>query len=309
MAHHEAIGRPAARVTSEFHLPGAATAYLLVLPSLVIFAAFVVLPVVSMFTAAFSDTDTLGRVVQVGTTTNFRALTQDEFLRPIVRQTVIFTVASVALTSILAFGLALILNSEFPGRELAKALILIPWAMPFAIAAMTWRWIFNGQVGALNYLLGLLGLINEPIAWLSDPGLAFVAATFVNVWSSVPFMTITFLAGLQALPGHVYDAAKMDGAGPLEEFRDMTMPLMRNVIMVVTLLSIIWVFRSFSIIWILTRGEPIHRTDIVVTYLYKLAFDNNAFGSGFALAVVMFVALAVFSVAYVRVLGGREVKS
>jgi ABC-type sugar transport system permease subunit len=89
----------------------------------------------------------------------------------------------------------------------------------------------------------------------------------------------------------------------------MTVPLMRNVIMVVTLLSIIWTFRSFSIIWILTRGEPIHRTDIVVTYLYKLAFDNNTFGVGFALAVVMFVALAVFSFAYVRVLGGREVKS
>jgi multiple sugar transport system permease protein len=100
----------------------------------------------------------------------------------------------------------------------------------------------------------------------------------------------------------------MDGATPWEEFRDMTLPLMRNVVMVVTLLTIIWTFRSFSIIWILTRGEPIHRTDIVVTYLYKLAFENNTFGPGFALAVAMFITLALFSFAYVGVLGEREVR-
>ena len=291
------------------YLPEAAAAYILLVPSVAIFAVFVLFPVVSMFVAAFSDVDTLGRVIRSGTLTNFQVLARDQFLPSIVRQTVIFTVISVVVTSIVAFALAVILNTDFPARDLAKALILIPWAMPFAIAAMTWRWIFNGEVGALNYLLGLLGLINGPIVWLGDPGLAFLAATFVNVWSSVPFMTITLLAGLQALPAHVYDAAKMDGAGPLQEFRDMTLPLMRNVIMVVTLLSIIWVFRSFSIIWILTRGEPIHRTDLVVTYLYKLAFDNNTFGAGFALAVIMFVALAVFSAAYIRVLGGREVRS
>jgi len=291
------------------YMPDAAAAYALLFPSLAIFAIFVIFPVVSMFVAAFSDVDTLGRVVRTGSLINFQVLARDEFLPSIVRQTVVFTLMSVLVTTLLSFALALVLNTDFPGRDWAKALILIPWAMPFAIAAMTWRWIFNGQVGALNYLLGLLGVVNEPIVWLGDPGLAFFAATFVNVWSSVPFMTITILAGLQALPAHVYDAAKMDGADPLQEFRDMTLPLMRNVVMLVTLLSIIWIFRSFSIIWILTRGEPIHRTDLVVTYLYKLAFDNNTFGAGFALAVLMFVALAVFSAAYVWALGGREVKS
>lgn len=307
MTQRDAVARPVREAEPRLRIGDVSVAYLLLLPSLAVFAAFVVYPVVNTFIAAFSEIDTLGRVIRFGTLGNFLALSHDEFISAIIGQTVLFTAASVAATAIIAFVLALILDSQFPGRELAKALVLIPWAMPFAIAAMAWRWIFNGEVGAANYLLGVLGLIQEPIVWLSDPLLAFLVATFVNIWSSVPFMTITFLAGLQSLPGHVYDAARMDGAGPWQEFRDMTIPLMRNVILVVTLLSIIWTFRSFSIIWILTQGQPIHRTDIVVTYLYELAFQNNTFGQGFALAVGMFVALALFSFAYIGALGGREV--
>jgi multiple sugar transport system permease protein len=308
MAQHDAFARPVQKVGPRLQIPDGTTAYLLLLPSLAVFAVFVVYPVVNTFVAAFSDIDSLGRVVRFGTLTNFQALSRDEFLPAIISQTILFTLGSVVATAVIAFALALILNSQFPGRGLAKALVLIPWAMPFAIAAMAWRWIFNGEVGSLNYFLSLLGLIREPVVWLSDPRLAFLTATFVNIWSSVPFMTVTFLAGLQGLPGHVYDAARMDGAASWQEFRDMTIPLMRNVIMVVTLLSIIWTFRSFSVIWILTQGQPIHRTDIVVTYLYELAFQNNTFGTGFALAVAMFIALALFSFAYVKVLSGREVK-
>jgi ABC-type sugar transport system permease subunit len=119
-------------------------------------------------------------------------------------------------------------------------------------------------------------------------------------------MTITFLAGLQAIPPHIYDAAKMDGASPWREFLDMTLPQMRTVIMIVTLLSVIWAFRSFAVIWILTQGGPLYRTDIAVTYLYKLAFTNLDFGAGYALAVSIFVVLTIFSILYTRILGTRE---
>ena len=218
----------------------------------------------------------------------------------ILRQTVIFAFGTVALTVVVSFPLALILNSRFPGQTLAKALILIPWAMPYAVSAITWRWIFHGQMGALNYFLGQTGIIKEYVVWLGDPILAFGAAMFVEVWSSVPFMTITFLAGFQAIPPAIYDAAKMDGASAWREFWDMTVPQMRNVIMVVTLLSIIWAFRSFGTIWILTQGDPVYRTDIAVTYLYKLAFENLKFGPGYALAVGIFVVLTIFSILYTR---------
>jgi multiple sugar transport system permease protein len=248
----------------------------------------------------------LGRPTQVGTLQNFIDLANDDLMPMIIRQTVIFAFGTVALEVIIAFPLALLLNTRFPGRALAKALLLIPWAMPYAVSAITWRWIFHGQMGSLNYFLSELGIIKEYVVWLSEPVSAFAAAMFVEVWSSVAFMTVTFLAGLQGIPPHIYDAAKMDGANLWQEFRDMTLPQMRTVFMIVSLLSIIWAFRSFAVIWILTKGDPIYRTDIAVTYLYKLAFERLYFGKGFALAVCIFVVLTVFSILYTRLLGARE---
>jgi multiple sugar transport system permease protein len=275
-------------------------AYVLLVPSTLAFIVFLLYPIVNMFVASFSTVDTVGRITQYGTLANFTTLFEDRRLPMILRQTVIYAFGTVTLTVIVSFPLALLLNTDFPGKTLAKALILIPWAMPFAVSAITWRWIFNGQMGSLNYFLSQVGLIKEYIVWLGDPILAFGAAMFVEVWTSVPFMAITFLAGFQAIPPTIYDAAKMDGASPWREFLDMTLPQMRNVLFVVTLLSIIWAFRSFGVIWILTQGDPVYRTDIAVTYLYKVAFENLHFGAAYAMAVGLFVILTIFSILYTR---------
>lgn len=275
-------------------------AYLLLVPSTLAFIVFLFYPIANMFAAAFSTVDSIGRITDFGTFDNFATLFADRRLPMILRQTVIFSIGTVALTVLFSFPLALILNSNFPGQTLAKALILIPWAMPYAVSAITWRWIFHGQMGSLNYFLSQVGLIEEYIVWLGDPVLAFGAAMFVEVWSSIPFMTITFLAGFQAIPPSIYDAAKMDGASPWREFLDMTLPQMRQVLLVVTLLSIIWAFRSFGVIWILTQGDPVYRTDIAVTYLYKMAFQDLNFGAGYALAVGIFIVLTIFSILYTR---------
>lgn len=275
-------------------------AYFLLVPSTLAFLIFLFYPIVNMFSASFSTVDSLGRIQEFGTLDNYARLIADRRLPMILRQTVIFSVGTVALTVLVSFPLALLLNTSFPGQTLAKALILIPWAMPYAVSAITWRWIFHGQMGSLNYFLSELGLIKEYIVWLGDPVLAFGAAMFVEVWSSVPFMTITFLAGFQAIPPSIYDAAKMDGAGAWREFLDMTIPQMRHVLLVVTLLSVIWAFRSFGVIWILTQGDPVYRTDIAVTYLYKMAFTDLNFGPGYALAVAIFVILTIFSILYTR---------
>lgn len=275
-------------------------AYLLLIPSTLAFVFFLFYPIANMFAASFSKVDSLGRITDFGTLDNFAALLDDRRLPMILRQTVIFSIGTVALTVIFSFPLALLLNTEFPGQTLAKALILIPWAMPYAVSAITWRWIFHGQMGSLNYFLSEIGVVKEYIVWLGDPVLAFGAAMFVEVWSSVPFMTITFLAGFQAIPPTIYDAAKMDGASAWREFLDMTLPQMRHVLLVVTLLSVIWAFRSFGVIWILTQGDPVYRTDIAVTYLYKMAFQDLNFGPAFALAVAIFVVLTIFSILYTR---------
>jgi len=284
------------------------TAYLLLLPSALAFAALVIFPLVSTIAGAFARTDAVGRITQFGTLANFQELMRDQYMPGIVRQTFIFAFGTVALTVLFSFPLALILNQKFPGAAAARALLLLPWAAPLAITSMTWRWIFHDQLGALNYLLHLLGITQQNIGWLSQARLAFPAVMFVEVWSSIPFMTITFLAGLQSIPPHIYDAAKMDGASPWRELRDMTIPQMKKVFMIVTLLSVIWAFRSFTVIWTITQGNPFYRTDISVTYLYKLAFKNLAFGQGFALAFATFLLLVVFSILYTRVLRSEEME-
>ncbi|MCS7260819.1 MAG: sugar ABC transporter permease [Anaerolineae bacterium] len=295
------IWRSIARELKENHFP-----YLLLIPSILCFIALVIYPLASTIIGAFSKTDTVGRAVEFGALLNFRELVRDRYILNITIQTAIFVFGSVALTVVLSLPLALILNQRFPGAALARALLLMPWAAPLAISAMTWRWIFHDQLGALNYVLNTLNITQARIAWLSDPVLAFICVIFVEVWSSIPFMTIMFLAGLQSIPPHIYDAAKMDGANAWHEFWDMTLPQLKRITTIVTLLSIIWAFRSFNVIWPMTQGNPFFRTDNSVTYLYKLAFRSLSFGEGYALAFATFVFLLIFSVVYTRVLRSEE---
>jgi multiple sugar transport system permease protein len=312
-----AIARPRARATPQRTPLGTLvaedlrdhkTAYFMLLPSLLTFGALVVFPLIMVIISAFSKTDAVGRVTQFGTLANFQAVVENEYVPGVVRQTFLFAFGTVALTVVLSFPLALVLNQKFPGVTLAKALILLPWAAPLAITSMTWRWIFHDQLGALNYVLHLTGITQQNIVWLSKAELAFPAVMFVEVWSSIPFMTITFLAGLQSIPPHIYDAAKMDGANVWREFWDMTVPQMKKVFMIVSLLSVIWAFRSFSVIWVITQGGPLYRTDISVTFLYKMAFQQVKFGQAFAIAFATFLVLLVFAILYTRVLRSEEME-
>ena len=301
VSSRENIWRSIVREIRENHFP-----YLLLIPSILCFAALVIYPLFNTMIGAFSKTDTVGRAVEFGTLINFSDLIRDKHILNITIQTVIFVFGSVALTVVLSLPLALILNQRFPGAALARALLLMPWAAPLAISAITWRWIFHDQLGALNYVLNTLNITQARTAWLSDPVLAFICVIFVEVWSSIPFMTIMFLAGLQSIPPHIYDAAKMDGANAWHEFWDMTLPQLKRITTIVTLLSIIWAFRSFNVIWPMTQGNPFFRTDNSVTYLYKLAFRSLTFGKGYALAFATFVFLLIFSVVYTRVLRSEE---
>jgi multiple sugar transport system permease protein len=283
-------------------------AYFMLAPSVIAFLALVLFPLVTVITGAFVRSDAVGRLQlnQGLTLDNFRAMIEDPNMAGVWQQTFLFVFGSVILTVLFSFPLALILNQKFPGVTLAKALLLLPWAAPLAITSMTWRWIFHDQLGALNYLLHLTGITQENIVWLAKANLAFPVVIFVEVWSSIPFMTITFLAGLQAVPPQIYDAAKMDGANPWNEFWDMTLPQMKKVLIIVSLLSVIWAFRSFTVIWTITQGNPLYRTDVSVTYLWKVAFQNLRFGEGFAIAFTTFLVLIVFSILYTRVLRSEE---
>ncbi|HKG25903.1 MAG TPA: sugar ABC transporter permease [Thermomicrobiales bacterium] len=302
------VARRGVRATLREELAEHWFAYALVLPSFLVLAVMIGYPVVNTFISAFSRVDPVGNIISVGTFANFRRLADDPYLPRILGQTVIYTFATVGITTVISFVLALVLNQKFPGRTLAKSLLLLAWAAPLSVSVILWRWIFHGQLGAFNYVLMRLGFIDEYRVWLGEPRTAMAAAIYVEVWSSLPFVTITLLAGLQSVPRDIYDAAKMDGAHPLREFLDMTLPLMKPITFIATLLSVIYAFNSFTVIWIFTKGDPAYRTDIIVTYLYKLAFVNLDFGAASALAVVTFVLLIVFSVTYSRVYLGRRAR-
>jgi multiple sugar transport system permease protein len=267
-------------------------AYLYLLPAMVIFALVIVYPIGS----------TLGTLVwkKGFTLEHYKNVFQKEELPAVLLQTAIWTFGGMAIIFIIGFILALSLNENFFGFKAARVLLLLPWATPIAISALMWRWIFNDQYGILNFLINVLRITDARIPWLARTVTGFAANLAVEIWSGIPLMTLILLSGLQAIPNEVYEAALVDGAGYWKSLWRITVPLMRPVFIVATLMFIIWTFNSFPVIYIITRGGPIHSTDTLVTYIYKIAFQYGLFEEATALAAITFFIILVFTVPYAR---------
>jgi multiple sugar transport system permease protein len=283
---------------------GALFAYLCLLPAGVLLGGVVFYPILRTLVASFCEVDRLGIPRRFGTLVNYRWLAQDEtFRRLVVPHTLIWTFSVVGATMLISLFVALALNERLPGRRLMRAVVLLPWATSLVISAAIWRWILHPTQGPLNGILLNLGLIEqgaEP-AWLALPTSALVMVILVGIWVSIPFTSVVLLAGLQSISDDLYEAALIDGAGPGQRLWRITLPLLRPVILVAVLLNTIYVFNSFPIIWTLTQGGPANETHTIVTYLYKTALWNRDYGPGYAMAVLTFVFLLVFSVVYTRV--------
>jgi multiple sugar transport system permease protein len=279
--------------------------FLLLLPSLLLLLAIVAYPILDTFVTAFYKTDGAGRRTVFVGLDHFRAMAKDPLFREILGRTALWTVLSVSLKTLFGLAAALLLHTGLPGMHVARLLVILPWAFSLPIAAILWRWMYDSQMGMLNLLLTSLGLPAK--TWLADPGLAFGATLTVSVWTGVPFMALVFLAGLQAIPEEFYEAGRIDGAGWWQEFTYLTMPLLKPTFAVATLLSAVWTFNSFVIVYVITGGGPLHATDILVTFLYKNAFEFLTFGPASAMALVIFVILLLFSLAYIRLYYREEV--
>lgn len=266
-------------------------AYALLLPASLVLAAVIFYPLAATLAGAFSGTSGV-------TLDNFKAAITHEAFAGVVLQSLFWTFGVVGILTIFSLALALALNEQFKGRGLARVALLLPWATPVAISAMIWRYMFNEQYGHINAVLRTLGLIHRPLVWLGNPTLAFAANMTVEIWTAIPLMTLILLAGLQTIPDEMYDAAAIDGASGWRAFLHVTMPLLRPVLLTGTLLFCIWTFNSFPVIWVMTKGGPIHTTDTLVTYTYKIAFQYQLFNQAMALCVFILVILFVFSVLY-----------
>jgi ABC-type sugar transport system permease subunit len=216
--------------------------------------------------------------------------------------TVVWVVTVVSITFIVSLVLAQLLDTPFPGRRIVRYALIIPWAASLVMTTLVFRWMFNFYYGLINRELEDLHLHTSPVDWLGGPVSSFVSIVLVGVFVSVPFTTYVFLAGLQSLPGEIYEAAKVDGASGWQAYRRITLPLLRPAMFVAGVLNVIYVFNSFPVIWLLTQGGPGNSTDTTITFMYKLAFQFQDVGESAALSVINVVAILVVVGGYLRYL-------
>ncbi|RWX68453.1 sugar ABC transporter permease [Mesorhizobium sp. M4B.F.Ca.ET.089.01.1.1] len=274
--------------------------YLLTLPSLFLAAVVIFWPVWDLIQISTHDVSRFGQLRDFSGLTNFSALFSDPDFMAALWRTGLWTVLVVGGALLLSIPVAMILNTDFYGRGLARVIIMLPWAVSLTMTAVVWRWALNGESGMLNSALMGLGLISQNIQWLASAETAFPMQVLIGILVTVPFTTTIFLGGLSSIPDDLYEAAALEGATPLQLFREITFPLLKPFINIAIVLNTIYVFNSFPIIWVMTQGGPANSTDILVTHLYKLAFRIGKLGEASAVSLVMFAILLVFTMIYVR---------
>jgi len=270
----------------------ALTGYALLSPAVFLLAVLLAYPFVLAVYISLTDR-VLGEPGTFVWIRNFLKLFQDPLFRQTVWNSFVYTVTTVFLKLTLGLTLALLLNQEFPLRNVVRGALLLPWVVPTSLSVLTWLWMFDSLFSVVNYILLGLGLISKKIPWLGSPFWAMVSVVIVNTWRGLPFFAVSLLAGLMTIPRELYEAAESDGAKSLACFWFITLPLLRPVIAVVVLFSTIWTFADFQIVYILTHGGPINATQIFATMAYDVALVAGRIGEGSAISLFLFPALLV----------------
>lgn len=276
------------------------TAYLFIMPALLQFLVFTVFSVAFSFYLSFHEWNILEPEKPFVGLDNYTRLLEDWRVHEAIFNTVYYTVVSVPLT--LMFGLlaALLLNNQIRGRNIFRAIYYLPGITSGVVVAIIWKWVFNGDFGLINYYLIQAGLISEPVRWLTDPNLAMPAVIIVSVWGGIGGCMIIYLAGLQAIPKELYDAAEVDGAGPVRTLFSITVPLLGPSTFFLLITSIIGAFQQFGLPYLLTSGGPLRRTTTIAYYLYQSAFKNLEMGYAAAMSYALFAMIFIFTLIQMR---------
>ena len=272
--------------------------YLWILPSIILMCIFIIIPIGFVFRMSLSQVTKAGLVKGFIGLKNFEKVLGGAKFGMVLKNTVVWTLYVVILSTILGFILALLLNNEFKGRKIARAIVVFPWATTLVIQASVWKFIINIDYGSLNTLLKTLGIISSNINWTPTPEAFFAWEIACGIFVTIPFVCFTALSGLQSIDSSYYEAAIVDGANYWQKLFSITIPLVKPSLTVATVLNIIYVFNSFPIVWTITKGDPANRTDTLVTYLYKLAFYNGKQGEAAAVSVIGFLILLVCASIY-----------
>ena len=272
--------------------------YIWIAPSIILMAIFIIVPIAFVFRMAFSDISKAGLIKGFAGFDNFVKVLKSAKFGMVLKNTVVWTILVVVLSTVLGFILALLLNNKFKGRKIARAIVVFPWATTLVIQASVWKFIIDVDYGALNTLLKSVGLISTNINWTPTPETYFAWEIACGIFVTIPFVCFTVLSGLQSIDSSYYEAATVDGANYWQQLFNITVPLVKPSLTVATVLNIIYVFNSFPIVWNMTKGDPASRTDTLVTYLYKLAFLNSKQGEAAAVSVIGFLILLVCASVY-----------
>ena len=274
--------------------------YLFLFPALLVILGLVAYPFASAIVMTFQNktAGAPGRFIGLG---NYRELlASEQFLRTVIN-TVVYTAVGVGIKFCLGLSMALVLNQERFCNNLFRSFLLIPWAIPTVMSALNWRWIFDDASGLINNVLVRLNLVDETISWLSNPHLAMLSVIAVVVWQGTPFFTMSFLAGLQAIPKELYEAAEIDGASVLQQFSYITLPRLQPIFITAIMLSAILTSASIQFVYILTNGGPADRTQIFPTMAYNLALGGaQRLGMGATVSLFFFPILVVFIIFLTR---------
>jgi multiple sugar transport system permease protein len=230
---------------------------------------------------------------------NYRWLIDDSIFRQAVKNTFIYGFVTVPFKLLLGLGLALLLNERFHFSRVLRAGLLLPWIVPTAISSLAWLMLFDGVLSPISWVLKDWGLVQQNINFLGDDNNARASLCLANIWRGIPFFAVSILAGLQAVPGDLHEAAALDGASPMQRFFSVTLPVIRNIVLITTLFSIIWTFSDFQLIYVLTKGGPANMTHVFGTYAYQ-SMGVGDIAQAATISLYMFPILAVFAVILLR---------
>jgi len=270
-------------------------------PALILILLVVIWPVIELIRTSFTDISLAGSLLDFNGLTNYRDLIANVDLYPVAKRTLLWVFGIVFFTVLLSLPLAQLINQNFPGRKYVRWAMIFPWAASVVMTSMIWTWILDAYSGELNLTLTQLGLISEPVDWVNNPGSSFYFLMWVAVFVSIPFTSFVLLAGLQSIPSDIIEAASVDGATSWQIYRRIKFPLLRNSLLIATIINLINVFNSFPIIWVMTRGGPGYDTDTTTTFAYKLAFIESNMGQSTALGVFNFMIIMVIVGFYLRI--------
>lgn len=277
---------------SKIHFYDRRFGYLFVSPAVIILSIVILAPIAIAIITSFYDYTLINRTLDsfIGLKNYFEAVSNEKFIHSAI-VTIVFVILVVLFEFIIGFLIAILLNQVERFRNIYYFILLIPLLINPIVVGLIWRMFLHPQLGILNYLISLIGI--DPVNWLGDPQNAFITIIFVDIWHQVSFMIILLLAGLASIPEEPYEAARVDGANAFQQFRDITLPYMRPVIIITLLIRLIFALKTYDLIYIMTKGGPGDATDLISYYIYRSAFIGLDLGQAASMSVILLLIVCI----------------